>query len=42
MPTDRDVRLVLVGAGHATALQVPELLAHHIARFLLGGPLFKE
>lgn len=33
---------LLVGAGHATALQVPELLAHHIARFLLGGPLFKE
>jgi pimeloyl-ACP methyl ester carboxylesterase len=33
---------VLTGAGHATALQVPELLAHHIARFLTGGSLLKE
>jgi len=33
---------VLPGIGHATALQAPELLAHHLVRFLLGDPQDKE
>ena len=33
---------LLAGTGHATALQAPQLLARHIARFLAGDPSPKE